>query len=59
MDKDKKDIIWKMINEKILKKKGIILTSHESEINNLNEPVNVIDMDVLESIEITKRCDVY
>lgn len=49
LDKDKKDIIWKMINEKISKKKGIILTSHEREINNLNAPVNVVDMDVLES----------
>ena len=53
LDGDKKDIIWKMINEKISEEKGIILTSHEHEINRLNKVANIVDMDMLEN-EIQK-----
>ena len=49
LDGDKKDIIWKMINEKISEEKGIILTSHEHEINRLNKVANIVDMDMLEN----------
>lgn len=35
--------------KKFRKKKGIILTSHEHEVDNLKETMHVVDMNVLAS----------
>lgn len=44
LDDEKKNIVWKIIKRKVREGKGIILTSHEKELENDSISVNVIDL---------------
>lgn len=47
LDNIKKDIIWKIINDRISEGKGIILTSHEDVTLNMQDTAAVIDIAAL------------
>ena len=47
LDTNKKDIIWKLIDYKIIEGKGIILTSHEDETKRIQNTSHVVDITLL------------
>lgn len=47
LDTSKKSIIWRMIDERLSEGKGIILTSHEEEIDYISNSANIINMNLL------------
>ena len=44
LDDEKRQIIWHLINFKTAHGKGVILTSHGNEIENIPSHVNIIDL---------------
>lgn len=45
LDNEKKSIIWHLINYKVAKGNGIILTSHDNQIDNIPSRIHIIDLE--------------